>query len=172
MIGKVSAGWHKRQYERALDAERPAEALAAIERAAAADPSDQETVAWHAFALFVNRRYEAARDKLLERQAQLAAHPEPDDWKAHVIGLLGWCHYHLGELTQAREQVALAIEEARKTDLKMHWAGDKYFLGLFLREEGDAQGAAEMFRMVEEDEPSFYYERIQFLFKHVLEAPA
>ncbi len=165
MIAALRASRYVRTYEHAVEAGDHARCLAAIEKAAAIRPEDQEIVVFHAYALYVNRRYDEALEMLLERDKHYVASGGRDRWCAESTGLMGQIHYHLGNFVEARRLVEAALEAAE--DLKMHWAADKYFLGLFLLEEGQLLEASKMFRAVEEDEPAFYYQRIQELFAHV-----
>ncbi|MCA1988948.1 MAG: YcaO-like family protein [Desulfarculus sp.] len=132
-----------------INLERPAEALADLERALGLDPPAADAASIH------TQRGVALKD--LGRHAEAVAalttaagFPEPH---AEVFNLLGFCHYMLKDHEKAIEAFARAIE--LEPGLGINYAN----IGSNLRELGRIEEACHMYRQALELDPSLDFAR-------------
>jgi ribosomal protein S12 methylthiotransferase accessory factor len=133
----------------AINRERPAEALADLDRALGLNPPARDAASIH------TQRGVALKDlgAYAEAVAALtiaAGFPEPH---AEVFNLLGFCHYMLKNHEQAIEAFAQAIE--LEPGLGINYAN----IGSNLRELGRIEEACHMYRQALELDPSLDFAR-------------
>lgn len=132
-----------------INLERPAEALADLDRALALDPPRDDAASIH------TQRGVALKDlgrlaEAVEALTTAAGFPEPH---AEVFNLLGFCHYRLKNHEQAIAAFARAIE--LDPGLGINYAN----IGSNLRELGRIEEACHMYRQALELDPSLDFAR-------------